>query len=201
MMKSSRHLDLGCGLKPNNPYNRAEVFALDIGGDPHQCAGLSTDHFQYANLSVQPIPFPDNYFSSVSAYDFLEHIPRVLACPEKGTILPFINLMNEVWRVLEPGGLFYAVTPAFPRREAFVDPTHVNFITDNTHRYFTDPGPGASLYGFTGRFRSLRVMWTRKRYAYEPVAPSLYHRLRRLVDVLKRRRAHLLWELEAIKPR
>ena len=44
--------------------------------------------------------------------------------------------MNEIYRVLKPGGTFYAITPYYPRDEAFVDPTHVNIITNKTHTYF-----------------------------------------------------------------
>ena len=66
--------------------------------------------------------------------------------------------MNEIWRVLKPGGILYASTPAYPHNEAFQDPTHVNFITEKTVEYFMgnvryqaghDIG---KMYGFIGRF-------------------------------------------------
>jgi len=50
--------------------------------------------------------------------------------------------MNEAYRVLKPGGIFYAITPYYPRAEVFVDPTHINFISHKTHTYFTTPNPG-----------------------------------------------------------
>jgi hypothetical protein len=62
--------------------------------------------------------------------------------------------MNEVWRVLKPNGIFKAHTPAFPKQESFVDPTHVNFITDQTVNYFCG-GEYTNLsksYGFDGMF-------------------------------------------------
>jgi len=89
-----KHLDLGCGSHPRNPYEADHLYGVDIR------SGLG-DNIASANLAVQPIPFSDNYFSSVSAYDFLEHVPRlVLDVSSKTSIFPFIDLMNEVWRVL-----------------------------------------------------------------------------------------------------
>lgn len=52
-----------------------------------------------ANLSVEEIPFEDSLFYVVTAFDFIEHIPRILST-EKDTIYPFVLLMNEVYRVL-----------------------------------------------------------------------------------------------------
>ena len=65
--------------------------------------------------------------------------------------------MNEIYRVLKPGGLFYASTPAFPSPEAFQDPTHVNIITDGTHEYFCGGNPDARIYGFTGQFVAIEA--------------------------------------------
>ena len=44
--------------------------------------------------------------------------------------------MNEVWRVLKPNGIFKDHTPDFPKQESLVDPTPVNFITEQTVNYF-----------------------------------------------------------------
>jgi hypothetical protein len=42
------------------------------------------------------------------------------------------------------------------------------------------------------------VQWIRKRVAYEAPVPGLVQRLRSGLDIVKRRRAHLLWEFEAL---
>lgn len=72
--------------------------------------------------------------------------------------------MSDIWRVLKPGGIFYARTPAYPSAAAFQDPTHVNIITDQTISYFARrPALDGSLvdpwgldlgkrYGFKGEF-------------------------------------------------
>ena len=74
--------------------------------------------------------------------------------------------MDEIWRVLAPGGLLYAVTPAYPHAEAFQDPTHVNIITDHTHDYFCGAKPLARMYGFGGRFEMRRLEWVAVHQAY-----------------------------------
>lgn len=215
-----RHLDLGCGGVPRNPYQRGELCGVDI-----QPLVLPDIDYRSANLSIDPIPFPDNHFQSVSAFDFIEHVPRILPTSDgQNTRFPFIELMNEVWRVLAPGGLFYAITPAFPDPDAFVDPTHVNIITDQTHTYFCGDEPKGAMYGFDGRFDAKRVLWVHGPSSYDVSnvngspdrlarLPSrhtgakgitrelraLSRRLRGRGETEKSRRSSLLWEFVAIK--
>ena len=215
MSLPDHHLDLGCGAHPRNPYQRGSLSGIDIRPMP-EAKGF--DH-RVANLVLHPIPFPDDSFGSVSAFDFIEHVPRILATADgSDTMFPFVRLMQEVWRVLAPGGLFYALTPAFPSPEAFVDPTHVNIVTDQTHAYFCGAQPLARMYGFEGRFGVRRAEWVHAVDAFStipgspenrrpPTIPqhiahgmrSLSRRLRGRAD--RDRKAHLLWELEAIKDR
>jgi SAM-dependent methyltransferase len=166
----TRTLDLGCGKTPANPFMAEKVFGIDI-----EVAHGSKNIFQ-ADLAISKIPFKDNYFDFVTAVDFLEHIPRLLYLRKKRT-QPFINLMNEIWRVLKPNGIFQAYTPCFPKDEAFVDPTHVNFISFNTINYFCgdDYLDLSKSYGFNGLFKKLKCEWS-------TVAEY-----------------HLIWELEAKK--
>jgi hypothetical protein len=72
----------------------------------------------------------------VTAHDFIEHIPKVICNPQRRN--SFIELMNETWRVLKVGGRFLSVTPAFPQPAAFVDPTHVNIITEQIFPLYFD---------------------------------------------------------------
>jgi len=68
--------------------------------------------------------------------------------------------MNEVWRTLKKDGIFFSHTPVYPLRTAFGDPTHVNFITEETFLYFDDQKNLASIYGFTGAFKVLEQVRT-----------------------------------------
>lgn len=219
-----RHLDLGCGKRPRNPYRRSELCGTDVRAlsPGEDFDGLAFD-YRTANLVLEPIPWPDDSFGSVSAFDFIEHVPRLIVAPDgRQTLFPFVRLMDEVWRVLAPGGRFYALTPAYPAPEAFQDPTHVNIITERTHEYFCGERPLGRIYGFGGHFRALRAEWAEQHLHFEatptrpvapPAAPKAMHRriahgVRDGLRVLRGRRAadrpppqiYFLWELEAIKP-
>lgn len=117
----SRTLDLGCGENPKNPFQADESFGIDIRGNER----LKT--VKCADLAVEPIPFPEGYFDFVTAFDFLEHVPRILYLPARR--FPFVEVMNEIYRVLKTNGVLLSHTPAYPYAPAFRDPTHVNIIT------------------------------------------------------------------------
>lgn len=204
-----RHLDLGCGDLARNPYGRSHLCGIDLSAP----VGPVAHEHRVANLVLEPIPYADNCFGSVSAFDFIEHVPRIFPDGRGGTLFPFVRLMDEIWRVLAPGGRLYALTPAYPHPEAFVDPTHVNIITDQTHGYFCGHAPQGRMYGFQGRFTVLRVVRTERSNAYSalPGSPENHppgkraaRAIRRWVRWLRGSRAsaapaYLLWELEAVK--
>jgi SAM-dependent methyltransferase len=147
----SKSLDLGCGPKPKNPFSADEVMGVDIRED------LDNNIFK-ADIVKDGIPFPDNSFDYVTAYDFIEHIPRIAYTPDQR--YPFIEVMNEIFRVLKPGGKFFSHTPAYPKAEAFQDPTHVNIITKDTFRlYFDHQRILARMYGFNGAFIVRSQRW------------------------------------------
>ena len=140
----TRSLDLGCGPQPKNPFLADEVFGVDVREDLES-------NIKRADLAIEKIPYEDDSFEFMSAYDFIEHIPRVIYTPNRRT--PFVELMNEVYRVLKVGGFFLSFTPAFPNPAAFMDPTHVNIITEETFPlYFDHVNRWAAMYGFRGAF-------------------------------------------------
>jgi len=152
-----KSLDLGCGANPKNPFNATELFGIDVRE--------IGNNIKQANLFLESIPFDDDSFDYVTAHDFMEHVPRVLSIYDKNiekniTIFPLIKLMNEIYRVLVMGGVFYSRTPSFPYPEAFQDPTHVNIITEKTYSlYFNDHYPVAHIYGFNGGFKVRSQNW------------------------------------------
>jgi SAM-dependent methyltransferase len=192
----TKHLDLGCGAAPRNPYRQQELYGLDIR---EGLSAVNVVEVRAANLSLDPIPFADSTFDSLSAYDFLEHVPRVsIDYQERRTYFPFVNLMNEIWRVLKPQGVFYAVTPVYPHLHAFTDPTHVNPITRKTHRYFTGAEPLGRMYGFKGQFDLIRQCRVHPRGDYHPNPAGLKLRIKNSLDILGGSCSHMLWELRKI---
>jgi SAM-dependent methyltransferase len=120
------------------------------------------DSIRHANLAIEPIPFPDGMFDYCTAIDFVEHIPRILYV-NGHTRYCFIELMNEIHRVLKPKGYFLHLTPAYPAKQSFQDTTHVNIITEDTFGvYFcgkSDAGASKHGYGFNGRFELIAQGW------------------------------------------
>lgn len=147
----TRSLDLGCGAQPKNLFSADEVFGIDVRDDV-------ASQIKRADLAIEDIPFESEYFDFVTAHDFIEHIPRVAYVPHRRNC--FIEVMNEIYRVLKPGGIFLSFTPAYPRAEAFRDPTHVNIITEETFPlYFDNQFRWAVAYGFKGAFEIASQEW------------------------------------------
>ena len=152
--------DLGCGSKMRNPLRATSVIGIDVGGE-------LGESIIKANLILDPIPLESASMSVVTAYDFIEHVPRIISV--QGNLrYPFIDLMDEIYRVLKPGGLFFHSTPAYPSPTAFQDPTHVNIITEETFPMYFCKGfsefmgsdePAASIYGFKGSFEMIDQAW------------------------------------------
>lgn len=142
----ARALDLGCGFSPKNMFEAEALYGVDRYEDKER-------NIFEVNLGFEKLPFDDSSFHYVTAYDVLEHIPKFAESSESRGA-PFIYLMNEVFRVLRPGGRFFTLTPIFPYLGAFQDPTHNNIITADTFElYFSkDKLDIAKHYGITAEF-------------------------------------------------
>jgi SAM-dependent methyltransferase len=153
-------VDLGCGSLPRNPLGAESVIGVDIlTQSPYEVLPHSLGYVQV--LPGTQLPFEPNQIDCVSAFDFLEHVPRVERSPGGEFRNPFIETMNEVYRILKPGGLFIALTPCYPSPTAFADPTHVNYITEETHLYFSGLNFAKTKgYGFNGEFDLIEGAWS-----------------------------------------
>ncbi len=89
------------------------------------------------------MPFKTDSVDEVTAFDFLEHI----------SLGKTIGVIEEIWRVLTPGGIFESFTPdAEYGQGAFQDPTHLSFWVENSWKYFSE-SIYRELYNIKAKFR------------------------------------------------
>lgn len=115
---------------------------LEIGGGTRPVAGyINLDHVhgegEFKRKLQDGIPLGDDSVEAAYASHVLEHIPTENR----------IYCMNEVWRVLKPGGLFDIQVPMFPTWESIADPTHVSYWVVQSFDYFTNPHQMDADYG------------------------------------------------------
>ena len=107
-------------------------------------AGPGVD--QVADLAA-PWPWSDNSVEYVRAWDIIEHLPDK------------IMTMNEIYRVLMPGGQAEIAVPTTDGTGAFQDPTHVSFWNRRSFLYYEAGNPYrerfANSYGIKARFRTV----------------------------------------------
>ena len=92
------------------------------------------------------IPYPDSSVGVVRAYDALEHLPDA------------VQIMNEIYRVLVPGGWLLASVPSTDGRGAFQDPTHRSFWNEHSFWYYTDPAFAKYVPAIKCKFQVSRVL-------------------------------------------
>lgn len=117
-------LDIGCGNHKDDGW---------IGIDIQRLPGVDIVH----DLNLHPWPVESDSIDEAKAWHIIEHIPPVCVT-EKGTRRPFIEFMDECWRVLKVGARMDIESP-YGYSEGFIhDPTHCNPIDELTFEHF-DP--------------------------------------------------------------
>lgn len=107
-------LNLGCSDRLRPGYMNVDSFR------PHN----ADDSFILADLS-KPWGMPDSSVEEIIADDIIEHLPDK------------ILTMNEIHRVLVPGGKAHIFVPTTDGRGAWQDPTHVSYWNRNSFWYYT----------------------------------------------------------------
>ena len=163
------HVDLGCGNRPKARIgiDRFPAPGVDIVADldpirvyalPPEpgragwCPGREPDSVVYYGESADGgswrwqyrpfderkilnvrLPFADSSIRSIISHHFFEHVGE-----------GFIPLVDEIYRVLEPGGILRAITPLFPSTSAVEDPDHCRY-------FMAHDGAGGTWDAFCGK--------------------------------------------------
>lgn len=95
-------LDLGCGPNKKGPEW--------IGCDQYAFPGVD----RRFNIGKDRWPFADGSVEEAHASHVVEHLTPEQRC----------HFVNELWRVLQPGGKCQVVVPSWSSNRAYGDPTH-----------------------------------------------------------------------------
>jgi hypothetical protein len=133
-----------------NLLSEAQGIKLDIGcGEaPIQgCVGMDIRDLPTVDIvwdvNIHPWPLPDECVIHAFASHLVEHIPPVIVDKKEGTWFPFVEFMNDLWRVTKPDGQFAVSGPYWLSQGYAQDPTHCNPINEMTFSYFAINAPEA----------------------------------------------------------
>jgi len=110
-------LDIGCGDKKTDGA---------IGVDNVSLPGVDILH----DLKTYPWPFPDNHADYIYMNSIIEHLPDTF------------RVMEEVHRILKPGGVVKITTSYWNHHDSISSPQHCSFFDEKTWRYFTTDAGG-----------------------------------------------------------
>lgn len=105
-------IELGCGNAKKNP-NAIGIDMLDF-----DCVDIQGDVFAALRR------FPDASVDVIESFHFFEHVSDLTV------------LIDEITRVLKPGGKLHVVVPHFSNPYFYSDPTHKNFFGLYTFCYY-----------------------------------------------------------------
>ena len=127
MSEEYRELLLGGGArrgkhlhKPDRP-DWSDLTVLDISA-AHQPDVVW-------DLTELPLPFDDERFDEIHAYEVLEHTGQ------QGDYRFFFAQFTDLWRLLKPAGLLLGTSPALESRWLWGDPGHTRAITPESFMF------------------------------------------------------------------
>ncbi len=125
---STRRLNVGCG-RDVRPAGDGWV-NLDMSPLP----GIDVVH----DLEVLPWPFADGEFDHVLCSHVLEHVPQRLPGYAGDGLL---RVLEEIHRILAPGGILEVLVPVYHDPGYWMDPSHTRVITLHTFHWVSPETP------------------------------------------------------------
>lgn len=112
-----KQLLIGCGARREHLTGAvwSELTTLDI--NPDHKPDVEWD------LTRLPLPFEDNSFDEIHAYEVLEHTGQ------QGDYRFFFAQFSDFWRILKPDGMIIGTAPAVGSRWLWGDPSHSRAFT------------------------------------------------------------------------
>lgn len=126
----AKRLNLGCGhdTKPGwVNVDRVKLPGVDLVWD----------------LETLPLPFRDGEFEEVVCFDVLEH-------------LEYIPVLEEIFRIMKPGGILRVRVPHFTSKNSYTDPTHRKLFAFRTFDFFAQGSLKEREYYFEFSFARVR---------------------------------------------
>ena len=123
------NIDIGGGLNPFGNYKTVDI----------------RDHADFVGDLNEGIPLPDNSVGVLNAHHILEHLKDP------------IKSMQEIHRVLAPGGWAFIEVPSTDGRGAFQDPTHVSYWNQNSFLYWTNKDQARFIDNTEYRFQQYKL--------------------------------------------
>ncbi len=164
---------------------RKVVGAVTLDINPRHCPDITWD------LNRFPYPVEDESFDIVVCEHVLEHLRDV------------VRVMEELHRVLTPGGRVWVRVPHFSSLNANTDPTHTRRFSSRSLDYFC-VGTALSRYDYTtARYRKLVARMTMR--SRKPIDRLIMRLINRNLGFYEEHLAgiipgqELLFVLEAIK--
>ena len=126
-------LDLGCGIRKQPGY---------IGIDKSPLKGVDI----VCDLE-RSIPLKDNCVNKIHSNYFFEHVDNL------------IYLFQELYRVCINGAKIKFIVPYYSSINAFKDPTHKHFFTEETFKYFSKEKWYGSDYKINTNFQVINIKY------------------------------------------
>ena len=104
-------LDIACGQNKQEGFTGVDIVA---------CEGVDVVH----NLEQYPWPFENESVDEAFCSHYVEHTVCLM------------KFMDEVYRILKPGGKLTVVSPYYNSIRCWQDPTHTRAISEASFLYF-----------------------------------------------------------------